>query len=310
MAIHRIAGTEAKGKLADLMRTKGKHSDGGGLYLQVAKEGQASWVFRYKDRQTQRDRWPCVGPASVYSIAEAREKAREARKAVLEGRDPFTVLRAGRAEPAGKTFAKAMAEYLAAKSPQWAASNRARELRRYEYLFSKIPDFVATPIKAIDQAAKNQALATWDDQAKARRDVGFYIEAIIRYAATGKLRIAKVSDDQGHHEAMPWRDVPSFYACISKLNSNVDARALRFTILTGARTDEVIGAEYKRKITKAPATWQEIVEIDGLPTWIIPGNRMKGKRTHHVPLTPQMLALLGERGADFVFHVFGFAPGQ
>jgi integrase len=305
MAIERIKGDEDKGELARLMRTKGKHSDGGGLYLQVAKEGQASWVFRYKDRQTQKDRWPCVGPASVYSIAEAREKAREARKAVLEGRDPFAVLRAGRTEPAGKTFAKAIAEYLAAKSPHWAASNRARELRRYEFLFDKIPDFVALPIKAIDQAAKNTALATWDGQPKARRDVGFYIEAIIRYAETGKLRVLKVADEQEHHEAMPWRDVPSFYGRISKLNSNVeDARALRFTILTGARTDEVIGAEYKGKITKAPATWREIMEVDGLPTWVIPGHRMKGKRTHHVPLTPQMLA---KRGADdaALFEVSG-----
>jgi len=307
MAIERIQENR-KGELARLMRTKGKHSDGGGLYLQVAAPGRASWVFRYFDPQEQRERWPCVGPASVYSIAEARERAREARKAVLEGRDPFAVLSARRARPAGKSFATAMTEYLAAKSPHWAASNRARELRRYAYLFGQIPDFVALPVAAIDQAAKNTALATWDGQTKARRDVGFYIEAIIRYAETGKLRVAKVFDDQGHHEAMPWRDVPSFYACISKLNSNVDdARALRFTILTGARTDEVIGAEYKGEITKAPATWREITEADGLPTWVIPGNRMKGKRTHHVPLTPQMLALLGERGADdaALFEVSG-----
>lgn len=226
MAIERIKGDEDKGELARLMRTKGKHSDGGGLYLQVAKEGQASWVFRYKDRQTQKDRWPCVGPASVYKIDEAREKAREARKAVLEGRDPFAVLSAGRARPAGKSFATAMAEYLAAKSPHWADSNRARELRRYGYLFGQIPDFVALPVTAIDQAAKNKALATWDGQTKARRDVGFYIEAIIRYAETGKLRVATVSDDQGHHEAMPWREVPSFYACIAEVRQAASDAAL------------------------------------------------------------------------------------
>jgi integrase len=299
MAIERI-NDKARNELARLMRTKGKHSDGGGLYLQVAKPGQASWVYRHKEQ------WASIGPASVYRIDEAREKAREARKAVLEGRDPFAVLSAGRARPAGKSFATAMAEYLAAKSPFWAASNRARELRRYEFLFSQIPDFVALPVATIDQAAKNTALATWDGQTKARRDVGFYIEAIIRYAETGKLRVPKVSDDQEHHEAMPWRDVPSFYARLGKLNSD-DGRALRWTILTGARTDEVIGAEYKGKITKAPATWREITEVDGLPTWVIPGNRMKGKRTHHVPLTPQMLALLGERGADdaALFEVSG-----
>jgi hypothetical protein len=89
----------------------------------------------------------------------------------------------------------AMADYLAAKSPHWAASNRARELRRYEFLFGQIPAFVALPVKAssvsaaIDQESKNKALATWDGQNKKQLDVGYYIEAIIDYAETGKLKV-------------------------------------------------------------------------------------------------------------------------
>ncbi len=160
---------------------------------------------------------------------------------------------------------------------------------------------MALPIRAIDQDAKNKALATWDGQTKKRRDVGFYIEAIIRYAETGKLRVPVVGDDDvEHHEAMPYRDVPAFYVRLAALG-NDDARALQWTILSGARTDEVIGAEYAGKITKPPATWSEIADVDGQPTWIIPGGidgRMKGKKTHRVPLTPLMVALLGERRAD------------
>ena len=33
-------------------------------------------------------------------------------------------------------------------------------------------------------------------------------------------------------------------------------------------------------------------------TWVIPKERMKGKRTHHVPLSAQAVALLGRRRAD------------
>ena len=239
MAIHRIDDTK-KGELDRLVRTKGKHCDGGGLYLQVASPGQASWVYRHKER------WKSLGPANLYSIAEARETTHTLRKAADKGEDPFALLKTLRrpAKPAGKTFAVAMAEYLAAKSPHWAASNRARELRRYAYLFGQIPDFVALPVKAIDQAAKNTALATWDGQTKARRDVGFYIEAIIRYAETGKLRLSGGSAEQEHHEAMPYSQAPAFYARLAKLGTD-DARALQWTILTGARTDEVIGAKHK-----------------------------------------------------------------
>jgi integrase len=279
------------------LHQRGKHCDGAGLYLEVAVPGQASWVFRHKAG------WRSIGSAKGYSIREAREIAaklwKEARK---PNGDPFALLaflRAPKAaeKPKGKLFSTAMTEYLAAKSPHWAASNRAREMRRHEYLFGLIPDFTALRLPAIDQDAKNKALATWNEQPKARRDVGFYINAIIRYADTGKLRIPKRGEDQPHFEAMPWRDVPSFYGRIAKLK-NDDARALCFTILTGARTDEVIGAERKGEITKAPATWREIEDVDGVLTWVIPRDRMKGKRTHHVPLSPAAVALLGERRAD------------
>ncbi len=203
-------------------------------------------------------------------------------------------------EAAGKTFAEAMPN---TSKPSRRTGPPLIEPGNYAaFLFGKIPDFRALHLRAIDQAAKNKAFATWDGQTKARRDVGFYIEAIIRFAETGKLRLPTSSPDQEHYEAMPYRDVPSFYAGLAKLNSD-DARALQWTILTGARTGEVIGAEFKGQITKTPATWSEITDVpdadgNGQPTWIIPGGldgHMKAKKTHRVPLTPQMLALLGER---------------
>jgi len=295
----------ATSKLGDkpekYLKTAGTHADGKGLYLRVRAPGQGSWTVKFGTKEKS------LGPFDLVSADEARATHHAMRIEKKNGRDPFQLLARALAEPAGKTFAEAMTEYLAAKSPHWAASNRARELRRYAYLFDQIPDFTAKPIKAIDQATKNKALATWDGQTKARRDVGFYIEAIIRFAETGKLRIVGGgSDEVEHHEAMPYRDVPVFYARLAKLNSD-DGRALRFTILTGARTDEVIGAEYKGEITKSPATWGEITEVDGLQTWIIPGSRMKGKKTHRVPLSAAAVALLGERRADNVplFDVSG-----
>lgn len=280
-------------KVARLMRTKGKHPDGGGLYLQVASPGQASWVWRHKER------WKSIGPAELIDIQEARDRAHAARRAAFDGKDPFEVLAGGRAESTGKTFGEAMEDYLAAKAPTWAASNRDRELRRYRFLFSQIPDFAALSVKGVSQDAKNTALATWATGSKQRRDVGFYIEAIIRYAETGKLRVRTNRGDPQHFEAMPYADVPAFFKRIADLES-VDARALQWTILTGARTDEVIGAEYKGKVTKAPATWAEITEVDGLPVWAIPGERMKGGKVHRIPLTPQMVALLGKRRSDNV----------
>jgi len=57
------------------------------------------------------------------------------------------------------------------------------------------------------------------------------------------------------------------------------ARALEFTILTAARTSEVI-----------EAPWPEI-DLDER-SWTIPGWRMKGRRTHRVPLSDPVIEIL------------------
>jgi integrase len=293
MAIELITGDEKKGELARLMRTKGKHCDGGGLYLQVASPGQASWVWRHKET------WRSIGPASVYKVDKAREIARKLREAAHEGRDPFQMLTAGRARPVGATFGEWLSKYLDKKQSQWAPSNRDRERRDHERTFAQLPEFMALPVKAIDPAAKADAL---DKLGKsARRKATSWIEAVIRYAETGVIIQRGPGDDEvEHHEAMPWRDVPAFYAGLTTVAGD-DARALQWTILTGARTDEVIGAKKGGKWTKLAATWGEITEVDGHPTWVIPKTRMKTRKKHKVPLTPQMAALLGERRTDDAF---------
>ena len=60
---------------------------------------------------------------------------------------------------------------------------------------------------------------------------------------------------------------------------SISARALEFTILTAARTSEVIGAK-----------WSEI-DLDA-GVWTIPAERMKGGKEHQVPLSKRAIAIL------------------
>src|SRR5829696_2901220 len=74
----------------------GRYAVGDGAYLQIAAGGTKAWVFRY-----QRDgkaRHMGLGPVSLVTLAEAREKAREARRALLDGTDPLTARREKRAQ--------------------------------------------------------------------------------------------------------------------------------------------------------------------------------------------------------------------
>src|SRR6516225_10646277 len=74
----------------------GMHSDGGGLYLQVTKGGARTWIYRFMLHGRAREMG--LGPLHIVTLAEAREKSREARKLRHEGIDPIESRKAERAE--------------------------------------------------------------------------------------------------------------------------------------------------------------------------------------------------------------------
>lgn len=81
-----------------------------------------------------------------------------------------------------------------------------------------------------------------------------------------------------HHAVLPYSEAAEFIIKLRQ-QGGVAARALEFTILTGARTGEVIGA-----------AWDEIALSASV--WIIPADRMKGEREHRVSLTDTTKAIL------------------
>ncbi len=92
--LHKLSARQA-----DTITAKGRHSDGGGLYLFVGDGGKRSWVFLYRECGTGKHREIGFGPArgprkEGFTLAAARDKAAEARKARLGGIDPLAFKRA------------------------------------------------------------------------------------------------------------------------------------------------------------------------------------------------------------------------
>src|SRR5262245_44890290 len=69
----------------------GMLGDGDGLYLRVGPNGGKSWVLRTVVHGRRRDFG--IGSASLVSLAEARETARQLRKVARAGADPDAVRR-------------------------------------------------------------------------------------------------------------------------------------------------------------------------------------------------------------------------
>jgi integrase len=99
---------------------------------------------------------------------------------------------------------------------------------------------------------------------------------------------------RGHHAAMPYEHVAAFVGSLRESDS-LAAQALELTILTAARSGEILGMR-----------WAELDLEKRL--WIIPANRMKAGREHRVPLSDRAVAILRQlaeiKTGDFVF------PGQ
>lgn len=79
--------------------------------------------------------------------------------------------------------------------------------------------------------------------------------------------------------AMPYKSLPAFFAKLDTPQPSVGRLALRFLVLTAARSNEVRGA-----------TWGEINFTESV--WTLPEARMKMDIEHQVPLAPAALAIL------------------
>ncbi|MGI9522317.1 MAG: tyrosine-type recombinase/integrase [Hyphomicrobiaceae bacterium] len=94
-----------------------------------------------------------------------------------------------------------------------------------------------------------------------------------------------------HRPSLPWRELPQFMMLLAERNASA-ARALEFTILTGCRTREVLGAR-----------WHEM-DINARQ-FTVPPERMKAGKQHVVPLSDAALGVVAVmadcRRNEFVF---------
>ena len=271
------------------LKEPGYHADGGGLYLLVGPTGAKSWVLRYQIRGRRREMG--LGSAALVSLQEARASAMAQRKLLAHGLDPLE--ERASAAAVGRTFGECAEALIVSLAPGWKHEAQAEQWRQSLRDYGPAAE---TPIADVDTARVMACLQPiWTTKTETANRVRGRIERVLDWARVHGLRAgdnparwrghldkllpkpSKVGKRR-HHEAMPYADVPAFMARLAE-RDGAARRALRFTILTAARTGEVTGAEWS--------------EFDlAAAVWTIPAERMKGGREHQVPLTPAAMAIL------------------
>jgi integrase len=278
----------------------GRHSDGGGLYLNVTASGARSWVFMWKVAGKRREMG--LGSLREVPLARARQRAAEARQKVTEGLDPITT----REKTKVMTFGEAADALVQSMSPSWR-----NEKHRAQWTMTLTAYCAPIRGKSVAEVATEDVLKIlkplWTTKAETASRLRGRMERVLDFARAQGQRSGenparwrghldailpkRAKLTRGHHKAMPFDDLPAFMTSLREREGTA-ARALEFAILTAARSGEVLGAR-----------WDE-VDLEA-KVWTVPAARMKAGRAHRVPLSSQAVTVLREmeakRQSDFVF---------
>jgi integrase len=288
-------------KAAETITKPGRHSDGGGLYLSVSKDGsRRRWVFFYQRDGKQREAGlGHAGGKGGVPLKAARETAAEGRAWLKAGLDPIAEwAKAKTASPDIPTFGEAADDYIVTHEGSWRNDKSAAQwkmtLTKYcAPIRSKPVDTIDTgavlsvlkPLwkRAPETAARLRGrIETVLDAARAR---GF-IDADKANPARWRGHLDKLLPRKAageHFAAMDYKDVPAFVRRLREEDGIVPL-ALEFLILTAARSGEVFGATF--------------AEIDiETKIWTIPKERTKSHREHRVPLSDRALEIVAQMEA-------------
>jgi hypothetical protein len=253
------------------------------LYLQVSAPGKASWLFRFM--QHKRPHGMGLGSTQNWTLAEARERAKEARQLLDDGIDPLqhrrdTLKASAAAASMQKTFDAVAKEYIEKHRAEWSSP---RHLAAWKNSIKRF----ASPVighMSVDRINKHHIMEIlepiWTTMHPTARVLRERLERIFGYAIARDYRagdnpalwstlenmLPTIKHEKKQRAAMPFAMVPKFHSELCT-QSDAAALALRLLVLTSVRPGEILG--HARKAHKVPGTaWSEFDLDAGL--WTIP----------------------------------------
>jgi integrase len=298
---------------------EGDHSDGGGLMLRVRGESASWVLRYTAPSGRRREMGLGVARRGNSkecgeSLTAARDTAAKARTQLQQGVDPIEERDRQReaakaAEAAAKvqkkrqqlTLARAARDYheraveprLTTKhAAQWIASlenHVPAEIWQKPIAQITAPELLAAmaAVKPHERArnVKGKALPETLRRIRQRLDAVFEDAIFHGHCSTNpaaaiqrKMREQLPTKEAGAFKALDYREAPAFMVSLRQAEG-VSARALEFALLTAARTNEVLGAE-----------WSEFDLEAG--TWTISAEKMKAGELHLVHLSKRARELV------------------
>lgn len=274
------------------LKKPGKHSDGAGLYLEITPAGGRYWRLKY--RFGGKENRLAFGVYPEVTLAEARQRTEEARRALRDGVDPSVEKRARKLEQQSKalnTFEAVARDWLEHAKAKWTPTTKAQILASLERgIFPSLgarpiadikPGEVAAAVKAIEKRGAGETAGR----------VLQRMRAVFRFAAGNeRLAVNPMAEIKAgevlkprqvtHRAALPAKELPEFLKRFAAYEGDPHTiNAMQLLILTAVRPGEVRGAR-----------WDEVDTV--AKQWRIPAARMKMRVEHIIPLSRQALEVI------------------
>ncbi|MEL4072827.1 integrase arm-type DNA-binding domain-containing protein [Ochrobactrum sp. GPK 3] len=271
----------------------GKYCDGAGLYLQKKSDSAGKWIFIFTLHGRKREMG--LGSYPIVPLKAAREDAEKWRSLVRQNIDPINERERQKREAARNLHLLEDIAKSAFESRKAELKGDGENGRWFSPLeLHVLPKLGKVPVAEIHQNDIRETLSPiWHSKAATAEKALGRLAICMRHAAalgldvdlqaTEKARalLGKQRHTVKHIPAMPWQEVPAFYASLN--DGSVTHLAMRLLILTGIRS--------------RPLRFIHESQIED-EVWTIPGEAMKGEEgktpDFRVPLSKEALKVVEE----------------
>jgi len=266
-------------------------SDGEGLMLRVKPSGSRLWIFNYTRPFTKKRANLSFGSYPELSLANARKKRTEARELLAQDIDPkeHKDQQARQAEFANNNTFKHVAQQHHEIKKTTISIDHAKDIWRSIELHL-LPSLGPIPIHKLDAPKVIHVLKpiTVKSLETVKRLCQRINEIMVYSVNTGLIHhnplagISKAFETPAKKNmpTIPPDQLPKLMKTLTTASIKLTTRFLiEWQLHTMVRPSEAAGTR-----------WEEIDFKTAL--WTIPAERMKKKKAHTVPLTPQTLSLL------------------
>ena len=285
-----VSLSDAKARNAKPKAKAYKISDGEGLFLLITPSGSKYWRLKYFFAG--KEKLLALGVYPEVTLADARDRRAQARKALAAGKDPGeTKKEAKRLQTFQSTnsFEIVAREWLEKRNHEWAKSTaKSRRIRLEAHILPKIGTRPIAEITAPEVLTMLRTVESNGTLDMAHRVMQMCGQIFMYAIATGRAERNPVPDLRGalkvsvvkHYSFLQENELPEYLEKMETYDGSHETKmALKVLLLTFVRSNELRAAKW--------------TEIDwGKSEWRIPAERMKMKELHVVPLSKQAVAIL------------------